>query len=107
MTVSTICPKCRRIRPCACPTTSQHKIAKARVKKYTSSRWQKTRKLALARDGYRCRTCGQPGTVENPLTVDLLVGDDHSKAALKDCVTRCRICHGRKDGGKPRARRAR
>jgi hypothetical protein len=99
MTVTTICGKCKRMRPCACPTTDPHKIRKARTKKYNSAHWQRIRARRL-KISPSCADCGHPGSKTNPLTVDLLVGHDHSRARLEDTRTRCRVCHGRKDGGK-------
>lgn len=93
--VSLICGKCKRMRPCGCPNTSPARQQKAKLKRYASSRWKKTRAVVLARDGFRCVTCG----TSDDLTVDLLVGFDHAAARPDDCVTRCRVCHGRKDGG--------
>lgn len=98
MTLTTICRRCKRARPCPCPTTVEHKTAKNRAKKYTSARWQRVRRQRLELDGHRCTVCG----TRQDLTVDLTVGEDHSLARLDDCRTLCRACHGRKDGGNAR-----
>lgn len=60
----------------------------------TTRHWQRLRRAVIARDG-ACLDCG----TTTDLTVDLLRADKrHDLAELEECVTRCRRCHGRKDG---------
>ena len=61
----------------------------------TSAHWQRLRKLAIARD-IGCVDCG----ATEDLTVDLVGGGDHRVATLDQVETLCRVCHGRRDGGR-------
>ena len=53
--------------------------------------WEKARKAALIRDGYRCRNCGKAGRLE----VDHIVPLEKKGAAydLANLRTLCRSCH--------------
>ena len=57
------------------------------------TRWQRVRRAALTRDGFRCRRCGRAGRLEadhiRPLTDD--PGQD--PYALERLQTLCRSCH--------------
>jgi 5-methylcytosine-specific restriction endonuclease McrA len=67
-----------------------------------TARWQRTRRLVLARDG-ACQHCGT--TVD--LTVHLAnpaLGGDHRRATPADCTVFCRSCHGRLDGARAHPR---
>lgn len=63
----------------------------------TSSRyrWQKLRKVVMARDGFRCLQCG--ATADLTVHIDPDLGGDHDRATADDCITLCRSCHGRID----------
>ena len=53
--------------------------------------WDRVRRLALARDNYRCRACGMPGDLEVHHVEPL----EHGGEALElaNVRTLCRSCH--------------
>ena len=65
-------------------------------------RWERTRRAAFRRDGYRCRACGKPGRLEAHHEPPLEDGADPYD--LAGIVTLCRGCHierHREDGMLP------
>lgn len=65
----------------------------------TSSAWRKLRKLVLARDGHQCTRCGSTKS----LTVHHIIPvrtDPSLALEMDNCVTLCRSCHGRVEGGR-------
>ena len=54
-------------------------------------RWERTRRAAFDRDGYRCRACGLPGALEAHHEPPLRAGADPYD--LDGIVTLCRGCH--------------
>ena len=52
--------------------------------------WQRLRKLVLARDGWRCRSCGRPGALEVDHRVPLRRGGTDHPDNLQAL---CRSCH--------------
>ena len=52
--------------------------------------WRAARKLALNRDGYRCRDCGKAGMLEVHHIQSLSKGGDNELTNLR---TMCRSCH--------------
>lgn len=64
--------------------------------------FQSVRPYVLARDGYRCKACGWPGTPDNPLQVHHIQyrsrGGTNEMANL---VTLCRKHHMRLHSGEP------
>ena len=53
--------------------------------------WDRVRRLALARDDYRCRACGHPGDLEVHHVEALAAGG--APLALANVRTLCRSCH--------------
>ena len=65
----------------------------------TSSAWRKLRKVVIERDGHRCTRCG----TAKSLTVHHIIPvrkDPSMALELDNCVTLCRSCHGRAEGGR-------
>ena len=54
-------------------------------------RWQRTRKAAFKRDGYRCTKCGKAGRLAAHHDPPLEDGADPYD--LDGIKTRCRLCH--------------
>ena len=54
-------------------------------------RWERTRRAAVARDGYRCRQCGKPGRLEAHHEPPLEDGADPYD--VDGILTLCRGCH--------------
>lgn len=82
-----------------------HARGRSRRKVYDDPRWREVRALVIQRDG-ACRACG---TTERLTVHHLAPAADDMAAALDpaNLVTLCRRCHGRLDGPKANARRAR
>jgi hypothetical protein len=59
----------------------------------------------LKRDGYLCRI-GLPGCTITATTVHIapILGGNHDLATADLCLSACRQCHGRIDGGRWRGR---
>jgi len=79
----------------------------------SSSHWRKlsARLILMVRRelGGRCPGCGgteRSGDPGSKLTCDLIAGGDHARAVERDCRVRCRRCHGRAQGGRPKAKAA-
>jgi 5-methylcytosine-specific restriction endonuclease McrA len=73
---------------------------------YRTARWKRVREMVMARDGRVCRVCG---TTQN-LTVHHIVSIVKDESLAYDpanLATVCRRCHGRLDGGKAAANKAR
>lgn len=70
---------------------------------YDSPGWRRLRAAALQRDGGWCQLRLE-GCTGRATTVHLRpeLGGDHRRATLEDCVSACRVCHGRVDGGRAR-----
>ena len=68
-------------------------------------RWQHLRRLVLARDSYRCRTCGRPGRLEVDHVTPLEWGGSPWSTANLQAL--CRGCHVRKTAAENEAARAR
>lgn len=65
----------------------------------TSPQWRKLRKQILVRDGNACTNCGS----QSSLTVHHLISvrtDPSSALDPDNCITLCRRCHGRIEGGR-------
>ena len=60
---------------------------------YRTKRWRETRRLALARDGHRCRSCGSAGRLEVHHVRPLRDGGEPYD--LSNLQTKCRSCHVR------------
>jgi 5-methylcytosine-specific restriction endonuclease McrA len=60
-------------------------------RKLSSARWSRTRRQALDRDGWRCRTCGRAGALEAHHVLPLHRGG--AAFDLGNIETRCRSCH--------------
>ena len=56
-------------------------------------RWARTRRQALRRDDYRCRSCGRAGRLEADHVVPLAVDPDQDAYDIDGCQTLCRGCH--------------
>ena len=54
-------------------------------------RWERTRRAAFERDGWRCRACGRPGRLEAHHVRPLERGADPYD--LANIETLCRGCH--------------
>ena len=53
--------------------------------------WERIRRAAFERDGFRCRACGRPGRLEAHHVKPLQKGGDPFD--LDNISTRCRDCH--------------
>ena len=63
--------------------------------------WRRLRLLVLERDHRMCQRCGgRADTVH----INPRLGGNHELATLEDCVSLCRACHGRLDGGRAKGR---
>ena len=65
----------------------------------TSSAWRKLRKQVLIRDGHQCTRCGSTKS----LTVHHIIPvrtDPSLALEMDNCITLCRSCHGRAEGGR-------
>src|SRR5690242_9765148 len=114
------CVDCGRAIPAGMTRCAQHypiwkanddarRAVRNRTAGYSSSHWQRLRRLALERDGYTCRFQLRGCTLV-ATTVDLnpAAGRDHRTAQLEDCLTSCPHCHGSIDGARShQAKRAR
>ena len=58
-----------------------------------SRRWERTRKAVFTRDGYRCRSCGEPGRLEAHHLLDLRGHPHQDPYDPSGIETRCRECH--------------
>jgi 5-methylcytosine-specific restriction endonuclease McrA len=75
--------------------------AKRRRKAQGARRERQIMTQAKARDGYRCRVCGQPGTDAAHLRHRGMGGNPAGdRTTLENLVCLCRQCHN-KFGGKP------
>lgn len=91
-----------KVRPAKKTTTTPKTTAKTRYKNSTqykaflqSSYWKATRKLALARDGYKCQKCGNTKTLQVHHKTYEHIGSEHLH--FRDIVTLCRTCHNQAD----------
>ena len=64
----------------------------------SSRKWQRTRKAAFERDGYRCQVCKKHGKLEAHHVIEIHKGGD--AWALNNVISACRDCH-RKAHSKP------
>ena len=65
----------------------------SRVERLDRGRWARARVQVFARDGYRCRLCGNPGKLECDHVVPLWRDPDQDPYALDGLQTLCRGCH--------------
>ena len=65
-------------------------------------RWERTRRIVFARDGYRCRCCGKVGALECDHIVSLNRDPDQDPYDPDGCQTLARGCHIRKTAGENR-----
>ena len=63
-------------------------------------RWDRTRRAALDRDGWRCRKCSRPGRLEVDHIKPLRFGGN--AYSLENAQTLCRRCHIEKSRGESR-----
>lgn len=61
--------------------------------------WNATRIRVIQRDDHRCRDCGEPARVDDPLTVHKIAGGYHTTED-DAYLTMHRSCHGRLHGRK-------
>jgi 5-methylcytosine-specific restriction endonuclease McrA len=110
MAILKTCIECGRPIPATHMTCERHgsqtrqsrKMAKIQQQGTKSGHWIKLRKLALERDGYRCRLRGRRCTgTATTVHLDPRLGGNHRIATLADCTSLCRRCHGAIDA--PRA----
>lgn len=58
---------------------------------YNDPRWQRIRRVALDRDGWRCTQCGRPGRLE--VHHKRALADGGPAFDLANLATLCRPCH--------------
>lgn len=68
---------------------------------YRGRRWERTRRLVLERDGWRCQGCGRSGWLEVDHIRPLSRGGDHFD--LGNLQALCKSCHSRKTARERRA----
>lgn len=113
MPVATVCHRHQALIPAGerCPSCERDRGARnvaANVRLgRTSPHWRRLSAIARARHlkahGAVCPVCGTAESAGDPgskLTVDLIGGGDHSRAALDQTRVVCRRCHGHADGGR-------
>jgi hypothetical protein len=89
--------------PLHAPAHKQARASKVKASGTSSAHWQRLRKQALERDGYRCQrivygqACLQPA---NTVHIAPHLGRNHDLATLDDCMSMCRRCHGAIDGAR-------
>ena len=71
------------------------------------SRWQRVRRAALARDGFRCQVCGVAGRLEVDHITALADDPSQDPYHLAGLQTLCRGCHIAKTRAENLARRPR
>lgn len=71
--------------------------------------WERLRRAALTRDGYRCRLHVDDGCTEIATTVHIRpeLEGNHLAATLDDCLSACAHCHGVTDAPRASERRER
>ena len=69
-----------------------------------TARWQRLRRQVLAKDGYRCRTCGRAGRLEVDHKHPVQRGG--APWAMGNLQALCRGCHIRKTRGENRRPRS-
>ena len=68
------------------------------------ARWQRTRRRALHRDAWRCRTCGRAAVLEVDHIEPLWRDRDQDPYALDGVQVLCRACHIEKTRAERRPR---
>ena len=68
-------------------------------------RWQATRRAVFARDGYRCRRCGNVSRLEADHVVPLEDDEGQSIYEIDGIQTLCRTCHLSKTAAENSVRR--
>ena len=77
---------------------------------YTASRWLRTRKRILRRDGYMCRECSRYGRARAAAEVHHIKHvDEYPELAYKDenLISLCHACHNKMHPEKAAAARGR
>lgn len=65
----------------------------------TSPEWRRLRKKVIARDGHQCTSCGSTKDLTAHHLVPVRV-DPSLALDMDNCITLCRPCHGRAEGGR-------
>lgn len=110
MTLTTVCSRCKRIRPCPCQAKHQQRQAASAKQRRADNNvrlgrntqhWKRLRERRLELVGGFCQLgyVGCSGVAE---TVHLVNGGDHATATLEQTLAACRHCHGIHDGGRAR-----
>lgn len=68
-------------------------MAGGRTGRLSSSRWERTRKEVLERDGYRCQRCGKAGILEVHHVTPLQDDPAQDPYDPDGCLLLCRGCH--------------
>jgi 5-methylcytosine-specific restriction endonuclease McrA len=86
----------------AIATTIRQHWRRARYVAYLrSDAWHAFRRRVLARDGYRCRDCGDTQSLE----VHHCTYERFGHEQLADCIALCYSCHQKRHGRRGRGRR--
>lgn len=66
---------------------------------YNSRRWQRTREIVFARDGYACSFCGSEGplSIDHDPPLEAVLAEGGNPYDPDGCRALCLRCHGRRD----------